>query len=78
MPQPAPARMRLRRRRVGVTQLVQQLLRSQCHRDTLGEIDRSAVIGGDREARHSHKGTRAHRTLGDQALFATTDAGLTA
>jgi hypothetical protein len=71
MPPPPPARMPLRRCRVGVTQLVQQLLRSQRHRDTLGVIDRSAVIGGDREARHSRKGTRARRTHAARARRST-------
>jgi hypothetical protein len=41
----------------GITQLPPQFLVLQRHRDTLGVIDRSALIGGDREARHSHKRT---------------------
>ena len=54
-------RPRLRRRGLGVTQLVRQFLHSQRHRDTLGVVDRSALIGGDREARHSHKRRRNRR-----------------
>src|SRR6476659_6781785 len=42
----------------GITKLPQQFLLLQRHRDTLGVIDRSAVIGGDRDARHSRKPTQ--------------------
>jgi hypothetical protein len=58
-PQPGPAqRTRPRRRSLGVPQLIPQFLLSQRHRDTLGVIDRSAVIAGDIEARHGPKRTR--------------------
>ena len=60
-------RTRPRRRFLGVTQLVPQLLHAQRHRDTLGVLDRSAVIGGDREARHGRKRTRARRTFAGTA-----------
>ena len=36
-----------------------ELLLLQRHRDTLGVIDRSAVVGGDGDARHTRKRTHA-------------------
>ena len=46
----------------GITQLPPQFLVLQRHRDTLGVIDRSALIGGDREPRHSRKRTHSRRS----------------
>ena len=58
-PKAAPGRPR--RHAFGITRLPPQFLLVQRHRDTLGVIDRSAVIGGDREARHSRKRTHTRR-----------------
>ena len=57
-PQAASARQAWPRQHgFGITQLPPQFLVLQRHRDTLGVIDRSALIGGDRDPRHSHKRT---------------------
>ncbi|HXQ86118.1 MAG TPA: hypothetical protein VN746_05540, partial [Gaiella sp.] len=39
----------------------------QRHRDTLGVIDRSALIGGDREFRHSRKRTSIRQSYARRA-----------
>jgi hypothetical protein len=61
-PAPSLRARRVRRRGLGITQLVQQLLASQRRRDTLGVIDGSAVVGGDGNACHGGKRTRTHGT----------------
>ena len=51
----------------GITQLPPQFLLLQRHRDKLGVIDRSAVIGGDREARHPRRRTYTRRSYAGRA-----------
>jgi hypothetical protein len=64
-PKAAPARPR--QHAFGITQLPPQFLFIQRHRDTLGVIDRSALIGGDREARHTRKRTHTRRRYAGRA-----------
>ena len=67
-PQAAPAPpARPRQHGFGITQLPPEFLALQRHRDTLGVIDRSALIGGDREFRHSRKRTSIRQSYARRA-----------
>ena len=67
-PQAAPAPpARPRQHGFGITQLPPEFLVLQRHRDTLGVIDRSALIGGDREFRHSRKRTSIRQSYARRA-----------